>query len=64
MDNIVIGNATYLVNRVFIGNKKVSEIIQSKVENTNFQALPLTNTMPASYNEGGRSEVSWRNHEN
>ena len=30
MENIVIGNATYCVSRVFVGNKSVSELIQKQ----------------------------------
>ena len=34
MENIVIGNATYLISRVFIGNQNVSELIQSEWKKT------------------------------
>lgn len=64
MDNIVIGNATYVVNRVFVGTKSVSELIQKKVEATGSQLLPLTNLAPASYNDGGRNAGLRRNHAN
>ena len=64
MDNIVIGNATYVVNRVFVGTKSVSELIQKKVEATGSQRLPLTNLAPASYNDGGRNAGLRRNHAN
>ena len=55
MENIVIGNATYCVSRVFVGNKKVSELIQKRMEENSSQILPLTNSAPASYNKGGRN---------
>ena len=32
MENVVIGNATYVVSRVFIGDRNVSEKIQKRVE--------------------------------
>ena len=54
MENIVIGNATYLVSRVFIGNQNVSELIQKRVEQNRSQVLPLTNSVSASYNNSGR----------
>lgn len=54
MENIVIGNATYLVSRVFIGNQNVSELIQKRVEENRSQVLPLTNSVSASYNSSGR----------
>ena len=54
MENIVIGNATYLVSRVFIGNKNVSELIQKRVEESRSQVLPLTNSASASYNSSGK----------
>ncbi len=55
MENVVIGNATYLVSRVFVGNKNVSELIQKQVEDHHSQLLPLTNSEPASYNNDGRN---------
>ncbi|MBQ8237459.1 MAG: hypothetical protein IJZ39_04870 [Oscillospiraceae bacterium] len=55
MENIVIGNATYLVSRVFVGNKNVSELIQQRIEANRSQVLPLTNSASASYNSGGRN---------
>lgn len=64
MENIVIGNATYVVNRVFVGTKSVSELIQKKVETTGSQLLPLTNPASASYNNAGRNAGLRRNHAN
>ena len=64
MENIVIGNATYVVNRVFVGNKSVSELIQKKVEAVGSQLLPLTKPVSASYNDGGRNAGLRRNHAN
>ena len=64
MENVVIGNATYLVNRVFVGNRNISELIQQKVETECSQLLPLTNSAPASYNDGGRNAGLRRNHAN
>ena len=54
MENIVIGNATYLVSRVFVGNKPVTELIQKRVEDNCSHILPLTNSVSASYNNSGR----------
>ena len=62
MENIVIGNATYLVSRVFIGNQNVSELIQKRVEENRSQVLPLTNSVSASYNNSGRDAGERRNH--
>lgn len=53
MENIVIDNATYLVGRVFIGNKNVSALIQSRIENENSHVLPLTKSASPSYNNDG-----------
>ena len=64
MENVVIGNATYVVSRVFVGNRNVSELIQKRVEASSSQLLPLTNSVPASYNDGGRSAGLRRNHAN
>ena len=62
MENIVIGNATYCVSRVFVGNKSVSELIQKQVEDNCSQILLLTNSVSASYNNGGRNAGFRRNH--
>ena len=64
MENIVIGNATYIVNRVFVGNRNVSELIRKQVESNCSQLLPLTNSAPASYNDSGRNAGLRRNHAN
>lgn len=64
MENVVIGNATYLVNRVFVGDKNVSELIRQKVESASSQFLPLTGTVGAPYNDGGRNAGLRRNHAN
>ena len=32
MQNVVIGNATYLVNRVFVGERKITDLIQKRIE--------------------------------
>ena len=62
MENVVIGNATYAVSRVFIGDRNVSELIQKRVEASSSQLLPLTNSVPASYNECGKGAGLGRNH--
>ena len=64
MENVVIGNATYVVSRVFIGDRNVSELIQKKVEASSSQLLPLTNSVPASYNDSGKNAGLRRNHAN
>ena len=64
MQNVVIGNATYLVSRVFVGSRNVSELIQKKVEESSSQLLPLTNMVSASYNGSGRNAGPRRNHAN
>ena len=62
--NVVIGNATYVVSRVFVGNRNVSELIQKRVEASSSQLLPLTNSVPASYNDSGINAGLRRNHAN
>ena len=64
MENVVIGNATYVVSRVFVGNRNVSELIQKRVEASSSQLLPLTNSVPASYNDSGINAGLRRNHPN
>ena len=64
MENVVIGNATYVVSRVFIGDRNVSELIQKRVEASSSQLLPLTNSVPASYNDSGKNAGLRRNHAN
>lgn len=64
MENIVIGNATYLIGRSFVGNKGVSELIQERMAAENSQAFPLTNGVSPSYNDVGRNAGLRRNHAN
>ena len=64
MEKVVIGNATYVVSRVFVGNRNVSELIQKRVEVSSSQLLPLTNSVPASYNDSGINAGLRRNHAN
>ncbi len=64
MENVVIGNATFVVSRVFVGNQTVSDLIQKRVEANSSQILPLTDSPSASYNKGGRNAGLRRNHAN
>lgn len=64
MENVVIGNATYLVSRVFVGNQNISELIRQKVESESSQFLPLTSSADTFYNDSGRSAGLRRNHAN
>lgn len=64
MENVVIGNATYVVSRVFVGNQNVSELIQKRMEANSSQLLSLTNLVSASYNDSGRNAGLRRNHAN
>ena len=64
MENVVIGNATYVVSRVFVGNRNVSELIQKRVEASSSQLLPLTNSVSASSNDSGINAGLRRNHAN
>jgi len=64
MENVVIGNATYVVSRVFVGNQNVSELIQKRVEASSSQPLPLTKSVPVAYNDRGRNAGLRRNHAN
>ncbi len=64
VENIVIGNATYLIGRNFVGSKDVSELIQERMVAKKSQVLPLTNEVSPSYNEVGRNAGLRRNHAN
>ena len=64
MENVVIGNATFVVSRVFVGSQSVSDLIQKRVEETCAQVLPLTTSMSASYNQAGRNDGLRRNRAN
>lgn len=64
MENLVIGNATYVISRVFVGNQNVSDVIRKRVEENCSQILPLTDLASASYNDDGRSAGLRRNHAN
>lgn len=62
MENVVIGNATYHVNRVYVGERKITDLIQKQIEENCSQLLPLTNSPPASYNNNGRVAGFRRSH--
>ena len=64
MENVVIGNATFVVSRVFVGNQTVSDLIQKRIEANSSQILPLTDLASASYNDDGRRAGLRRNHAN
>lgn len=64
MENVVIGNATYLVNRVFVGERKITDLIQKRIEENCSQLLPLTNSPSASYNNSGEIAGFRRPHAN
>lgn len=64
MENVIIGNGTYLIERVFVGHQPVTELIQRRVEADCYHHLHLTNSRPASYNGSGGNAGSRRNHAN
>ncbi|MDY4508142.1 MAG: hypothetical protein UEP57_04335 [Oscillospiraceae bacterium] len=56
MHQIVMQNATYQIQRVFVGTKPVSELIQERVCSAP-QNFPLTNAAEAPYNKDERTVV-------
>ena len=64
MENVVIGSATYVISRVFVGSQSVSDLIQKRIEANSNQVLPLTDLASASYNQGGRNAGLRRSHAN
>jgi len=64
MEHVVIGSATYVISRVFVGSQSVSDLIQKRMEANSTQVLPLTDLASASYNQGGNNAGLRRNHAN
>ena len=64
METVVIGNATYVLNRVFVGERKITDLIQKQIEENCSQLLPLTSSPSASYNDSGINAGLRRNHAN
>ena len=64
MEHVVIGSATYVISRVFVGSQSVSDLIQKRMEASSAQVLPLTDLVSASYNQGGKNAGLRRNHAN
>lgn len=60
MDQIVIQNATYQIQRVFSGPKPASDLIQERVLGQAPTILLLTNTAVAPYNQDGDCTVARR----
>ena len=64
MEHVVIGSATYVISRVFVGSQSVSDLIQKRMEANSTQVLPLTDLASASYNQGGKNAGLRSNHAN
>ncbi len=64
MENIIINNSSYSVQRVFIGQRSVSDVIQTRVCAELPQILPLTNQNAISYNNHGDCSVVRRHNGN
>ena len=64
MEHVVIGSATYVISRVFVGSQSVSDLIQKRIEANSAQVLPLTDLASASYNQSGKNAGLRRNHAN
>lgn len=56
MHQIVIQNAAYQIQRIFVGSKPVTDLIQQRVCSA-AQNFPLTNAALTPYNEDQRTVV-------
>lgn len=57
MEHYEMNNTTYLVERVFSGQKQVSELIEDRLVAADFQELPLTMQVLPSYNKDGNGSL-------
>lgn len=57
MSQIVIQNATYQIQRVFVGTKPVSELIRDRACCQASQIFPLTSGALTPYNQDERTVV-------
>ncbi len=57
MENIVINNASYIVQRVFVGQHTLSDVIGQRVQAEKPQNLPLTKNDCIQYNDIGDCSV-------
>ena len=57
MEQYQINKTTYLIHRIFSGNKTASELVGDLLKEASCQVLPLTDTVPISYNTDGNQSV-------
>lgn len=57
MEQYQINKTTYLIHRIFSGNKTASELVGDRLKEASCQVLPLTDTAPISYNTDGNQSV-------
>lgn len=53
MEQVQIGNITYLLDRHFAESKTPADLIGERLKSENCQALPLTMPAPVLYNTDG-----------
>lgn len=57
MEQYQINKTTYLIHRIFSGNKTASQLVGDHLKEVSCQVLPLTDTLPISYNMDGSQFV-------
>ncbi len=57
MEKVIINNSAYTVQRVFVGEKPITDVIQKRAHAAIPQILPLTKTTPVQYNKAGDCSV-------
>ena len=53
MEQYQFNKTTYLIHRIFSGNKTASQLVGDHLKEVSCQALPLTAPSPISYNTNG-----------
>lgn len=57
MEQYQFNKTTYLIHRIFSGNKTASQLVGDRLKEVSCQVLPLTDTPPISYNMDGSQFV-------
>lgn len=57
MEQYQVNKTTYLLHRVFTGEKTAVQLVEERIKTASCQALPLTDSASISYNTGGNQSA-------
>lgn len=57
MEQYQVNKTTYLLHRIFTGEKTAVQLVEERIKTVSCQALPLTDSASISYNTGGNQSA-------